>query len=453
MPAVNIVFIGASYLFNHRVFRDFMLIPELEGSTITIYDIKKEPLELVTNVCKVMREKTGKNFTIKSTMDIKKALQGADFVLTSYSASTWLADKQVMDICFKYGISHGIGDTVGPSGMIRAFKNVLAMNEITKHMEKICPKAYLVNFTNPMSTVTLSMLRHSRIKGVGLCHAIFGTVKHLSEVYKVPENQVEIYAAGVNHLTWVLDLYINSERKTDTLYKDIINHQLAKKEEDRRKGKAKGKVDWYKKEMLNERRSLEMQLFEKYGCLPIGGDTHNAEFFPFFYDPKTGHGKKYGIKHVDCVKRHKSKMDMQKLLQGWADGKEDPWDLDKFSGEDAHSVILSILLNKKEIHQVNYANNGCIDNLPKGAIIEGPGIFGAGGCKAVNTGSMPSNLASITNNLITIHELTVEAIMKRDKKLAIQALLLDPMIKDFSKVEKLLDELMTSQSKFLPKLY
>src|SRR3989339_869386 len=372
---IKIVFIGASYLFNHRVFKDFVKVPELKGAELVIYDIKQEPIDIVSKVCEIIKYEMNSDIKVSGTTNRKKALQGADFVLSTFNVGVEKADKQVLEVCRRHKISYGIGDTIGPSALIRSFRNIIATLDLCKDMEEYCPEAWLINFSNPMAQITHAIRKYSKIKAIGLCHALFAGEDLVSKTYGVDKNEVQLFAAGVNHLTWVLEAYVKGQSKTKTLYKDTM---------------------------------------------------------AFLYTRK--------------------KDRMKNLLVKWVKGVEKPWDMDKFSGEDAHSIIVSIIANKNRIHQVNILNNGSIKNVPSWATVEAPAIFGGYGYKNVALGNMPNHLASIITNLATIHDYTVDAIVKRDRKLAIQALLLDPLLKEFDTVEKLLDDLLASQKKYIPSI-
>ena len=444
---VKIVFIGASYKFNHRVFKDFVKVPELKGSELVIYDLKQEPIDIVSRVCEIIKHEMNSDIKVSGTTNRKKTLEGADFVLSTFNVGIEPADKAVLDVCMKYKISHGIGDTIGPSALVRSFRNIIATLELCEAMEKHCPNAWLINFSNPMAQLTHAIHKYSKIKAIGLCHAIFAGEDLVSRAYGVEKKEVQLFAAGVNHLTWVLETYVKGQNKTDTLYNDVMAFL-----HNRKKDASISKDDWVKKEQMEEDWKLTMHLFKQYGALLVAGDTHVAEFFPFFFKEGTGHGKRYGFGPTNMKERIKGKLWMKNLLKKWVRGEEKPWDMDKFSGEDAHSIMVSIMTNKSRLHQVNIPNNGSISNVPAWATVEAPAIFGGYGYKNVSLGSMPNHLASIVTNLATIHDYTVDAIVKRDRKLAIQALLLDPLLKEFDTVDNLLDDLLVSQKMYIPKL-
>ncbi|MEI6845802.1 MAG: hypothetical protein WCK36_01995, partial [Candidatus Firestonebacteria bacterium] len=349
--------------------------------------------------------------------------------------------------CNKHKISYGIGDTVGPSALIRSFRNIVATLDLCAAMEKYCPNAFLINFSNPMAQITRAIQKYSKIKAVGLCHALAAGEDLVAKVYGAEKKDVQLFCAGVNHLTWVLETYVKGQSKTETLYKDIMKFLSLKKKET-----GTGKADWVKKEQLQEEWKLTMELFEKYGALLVAGDKHIAEFFPYFYKESTGRGKRYGLAPFNIQKRIDDKLWSKNLLKKWVRGEEKPWDMDKFSGEDAHSIIVSIIANDSHIHQVNIPNNGSISNVPAWATVEAPAIFGGYGYKNIALGKMPEHMAAIVTNLAVIHDYTVDAIVKKDRKLAVQALLLDPLLKEFDTVDQLLNDLLASQKKYLPVL-
>ena len=448
MKKYRIVFVGASYLFCHRVFKDLVKIEELRDSTVVLFDINPEPIKYISAVCRIMNELSGTNIKVEGTTDRKKALAGADFVMLCINVGGELADMEIGNICVKHRIGNTVGDTMGPSALVRSFRNIEALMVIVKDMEKLCPDAWLINFTNPMSQLTSVVQRYSKIKCVGLCHAIGGVEEMVRKVYGAEKKDVNVFAAGTNHFTWVKEVWVKGENKTGAWYDDFISHTTKPKT-----GKKNSK-DWLEQERLHEQWDITAKLFKWYGMMPVAGDHHIVEFFPYFLDPMSKNGRDYGLKQRDFRKAIKQKQDSKKLLKKWISRAEDPWDMDKPSGEEAHNIMMSIIRNKGDINPaVNILNNGSISNLPPDYCLEIPAVFGQFGFKALTLGALPEPDAEVVGKMGAIHKLTADSAMTGDRKLAMKALMLDPLLKDFKNAEVLLEEMLVKQKRYLPRYF
>ncbi|MCY3024684.1 MAG: hypothetical protein NTW87_37405 [Planctomycetota bacterium] len=448
MPATNarptvqhakkFVFIGASYKFNHRVVRDFLLTRRFNGSTFTIVDISPVPLKLVTDLTRRMVKQSGQNVRIEGTLDLDEALTGADFVFPTFSVGgdkAWVKDAA---IAYKYAIVSPVADTIGPAGMIRSLREVPVAVDIAQRLHRHSPRGRIVNFTNPMSVITAAMARHSRVHGiVGLCHAIVGCRDFLAKLYRVEPAHMEVMAAGVNHLTWVMQVLIDGHDQTDQL--DALLGGAAD---------AKGKVADF--EVQHFRYSLE--LWRHYGFLPVSGDHHACEFFAQFTRRGSREVKRLGAKPLSGVIEGRGKL--KAILVDWAYRPEPVPDMEKWSGEDAHSVVLAMLDGDNSRHTVNMSHDGALGRgIAPGALVECVASVDRRGPRGVSLGDLPPVPRAITQRLNAVHDLTVEAAVEGDRKKAIQGLLLDPSVAEFECVPRMVDEYLKEYRKHLPRFW
>ena len=446
MKNYKISFVGASYLFCHRVFKDLTKIEELRDATVVIHDLAEEPIRIVTGVCKIMNRIAGTNIKVVGTTSRKEALKDADFVMICINVGGAGADMEVQKVCRKYGVTYPAGDTIGPSAIVRSMRNIEALLSIAKDMERFCPDAWMINFTNPMSQLTLAVNKYSKIKCVGLCHEI-GKVEDLAaRMYSAEPKNVSVVAAGVNHFTWVLEVWANGQNKTKTFHDDFVKFV-----DKPRTGNRKSR-DWVEQEKLSETWKISRVLFDRFGLLPVGGDRHSSEFFPYYFGKRTGNGKLFGMKEIDFPARAKGRAESKARLESWIAGKEDPWDMDKPSGEEAHHIITSVIRNSCHVNPaVNILNNGCMSNIPDDHCVEVPAVVGQYGIKPLSLGKLPENIAALIGRMGSIYKYTVEAAVTGDKKLVMKALVLDPLLQEYENADKLLNELIESQKKYLPK--
>ena len=202
----KIVLIGAgSHVFARRLITDILSYPELQSGTITLVDIDQERLDLVTAFARKTVEQWGFSTRIEATTDRRKALEGADYVVTSIRVGGIAANKLDIEVPAKYGVRQGIGDTIGPGGVFYGLRHIPAILEICHDMEEICPDAWLINYTNPMAMIMWAVNDYSHVKSVGLCHSVQNTSSELARYIGAPKEEVSYWVAGINHMAWFLE--------------------------------------------------------------------------------------------------------------------------------------------------------------------------------------------------------------------------------------------------------
>src|SRR6267378_1462939 len=211
MARTRICFIvGGSYNWMPKLIGDLALTPDLEG-TIVLQDINPTALEEIEQYGRKALASSGSNFTIETTTELDRGLDGAEFVVVTIT--TGGLDTMGLDLSIpeKYGIYQSVGDTVGPGGLSRALRNVPVLAEIARTMDRVCPDAWLLNLTNPMTVLTRVMSSVSNLKVVGLCHELMGVRGALMRMFGGSVEDYEVRVAGVNHLIWLLDLKIRGQ--------------------------------------------------------------------------------------------------------------------------------------------------------------------------------------------------------------------------------------------------
>jgi len=203
----KIVLIGAgSHVFSRHLITDILTYPKLRDSTISLMDISQENLDPVAAFANKLVRQQGFNTKIEATTSRREALEGADYVFVTISVGgpKWThADSK---IAAKYGVNEGVGDTLGPGGVFYAARHVPPILEICRDMEKICPEAWLMNYTNPMAIISWAVSDYTKIKNVGLCHSVQGTSAELAKYMGIPKEELSYWVAGINHMAWFLKL-------------------------------------------------------------------------------------------------------------------------------------------------------------------------------------------------------------------------------------------------------
>ena len=160
-----------------------------------------------------MADKVGAKATIETTVDRAAALRDADFVVVTISTGGFASMAHDLEIPARYGIRQSVGDTVGPGGISRALRNIPVLVDIARDMERLCPDAWLLNITNPMTCLTRAVARETSIRVVGLCHEVVIMSWFVAIACGVQADDVGFAITGVNHLPWITELSIQRRRR------------------------------------------------------------------------------------------------------------------------------------------------------------------------------------------------------------------------------------------------
>lgn len=438
---------GGSSQWMKSIMKDLFMIEELDGGQIRLVDPKTQHVEAVGAMLKYFNQVKSKNFKIIIESDIHKALNNADFIITSFSPGSMDAFVNDIEIPVKYGIRLPVSMTVGVPGISAAIRTAPVAYEFVEIMEKQCPGAWLFNLTNPMSVVTRAMNMAARkTRVVGLCHefhafyAILDPIFNfnapqdmalLDKIYKwLPEQGYEYTVAGLNHFVWLTELRYKG--------RDMLP-------------KIKEYAKGYDK---SQNHGAKMSLCENFGCLPLPGDRHLIEFFPALCNIQNGWGMKYGVKKTTVDQRiHNIDKSLQ-LVREITAGKE-PKNFWQFSGEEMPMIIKAILSDKFVRGIVNMPNTGQIDELPKNIIVETLADINSDGVSCKKSGKLPRSIEVLCRLHSDIHEMTVESSLKGDRQLLLEAMLLDPSTahSEFSTISTMCDELLKSNRKWLPRFF
>jgi alpha-galactosidase len=420
----KIVIMGAgSVVFSRKLIADIVLTNELNGSTIALCDIDSEGLELTTRLARRLVIETEMDITVESSTEREDVLPGADYVIQTIAIGGREAWEKDLNIPMKYGIVQPVGDSVGPGGVSRVLRILPVVVDICRDMEELCPQAMLINYSNPNSCVCAAAHQYSSIEVVGLCHGLAGTHGNLANYLGVPVEETKVLAAGVNHFNWILDFLVRGEDGLAIL---------------------REKFD---REGVPERMSVSASLFKVFGAFPVPGDVHVAEFLPYFLNQEADRGEKYGL---SLMKAYSQSPEHWAEIKEHLDGDMPVERYLRRSEEEAIDIIAALAGDSNvTFDAVNLPNYGLVANLPEGAILEVPATVGPFGIRGICVGDIPYGIAAILSARIYQQQLTVEAAMSGDRQLALQAMLLDPLVPSVEIAEAMLDELLEAHAEHL----
>lgn len=456
----NITVIGAgSASFGENTLSALMRSEKLKGSTLRLVDRNAQSLDIVHRLASRLNKEWGAGMTITAHAHHKDALEGANFVVSAIEVGPreelWKSD---FEIPLKYGVHQPYAENGGPGGFIHAARNVNPVLEIVRDMEKACPDAWFINFTNPMVRICDLVNRYSKIKVVGLCHQIYAgygmvgvaLAKDLgievpdglegmhADVMQHPLQQqvvhqtvprVDIRAAGTNHFTWILSVH---DRQTGEDLYPLLRKRFF--------------------EVGESFEPLTQRIFQDFGLFPVPGDTHLCEYLPWMSDPVTKPWEKFNIRLYDWELMAGVRDFSLDRLNEMANGNMTLEGLLESDSEGALEMIENIAYAGNHYHlAANLPNQGQISNLPLGAIVETPVHVNGAGIHPVHVGALPEPIAELCRRELTVAQLGIDAVVEGNYDKALQCLLLDPVVRDMHVARNILDDYLKTYKAHLPK--
>ena len=430
----KIVLIGAgSHVFSRHLITDILTYPELRDSTITLMDIAQEPLDFITAFAEKIVKQNGFNTKIRSTTDRFEALEDADYVFMTIRVGEKSNSGDDRRIIAGYGVE-GSPDTVGAGGVFYGLRNGQAILDICHDMEKLCPDAWLMNYTNPMSIISWAISDYTRIKNVGLCHSVPNTSAQLAKYLGVPYNEISYWVAGINHMAWFLELKWRGEDAYPLLREKFKDPALYS---------GKDTDNWQIPDIVRA------EIFKNFGYYVTESSMHMGTYVPYF-KKRPELIKKFklaepGSEQLEAPRREQDEELRQQLQTDY-----------KFplvhSGEYGSIIINSIETGKPSRVNGNVKNNHLITNLPEGCCVEVPCLVDKEGIHPCYVGDLPPQLAALNRTNINVHELAVRGIVEKDKTKLFHAILLDPLtsaILTLDEIREMVDELFKANKKYL----
>jgi alpha-galactosidase len=436
---LKITFLGAgSTIFARNVLGDCMSSEALRECEIALYDIDAQRLKESERILSAINKGKGSYAKIScytGIENIEKALKDASFVVNAiqvggYDPAT-IADFEIPK---KYGLRQTIGDTLGVGGIMRALRTIPVLEQFARIIEKVCPDAWFLNYTNPMSMLTGFMQRYTGVKTVGLCHSVQVCSKHLLESLDMKdklEGRNELIA-GINHMGWLLEI---CDKNGVDLYPEI-----------RRRAKAKNAAEkhW---------DMVRYDYIDKLGYYCTESSEHNAEYNPFYIKSKYPQLiEKFNIPLDEYPRRCVSQ------IEGWKAEYESLTQKEILEHQRSHEyasyIMESIVTGNPYKIGGNVLNTDAnIENLPTQACVEVPCLVDASGIKACQSVKLPVQLAAMNMTHINVHLITIEAAVTKKREHIYHAVMLEPHTAaelSIDDIRAMTDELLAAHKNWLP---
>jgi alpha-galactosidase/6-phospho-beta-glucosidase family protein len=438
---------GGSYQWTPELLADLLGTPSLQGVHLVLEDIDPEPLPKMEALAKKVDDALGAKSTVETTTDQRRALDGADFVIVTISTGGFESMAVDLDVPARHGIRQSVGDSVGPGGISRSLRNVPVLVGVGRDMEEICPEAWLLNITNPMTVLTRSVCRETSVRTVGLCHEVGNWCLDLAIALGKPAEAIRPTVVGVNHLPVVVALDVDGDDGLEILREMVTEAgglAALAPGPDREEAEPFSRLDFVRRHLL------KLTLLERWGALPAAGDRHVAEFLPSVLTEGSGWGAGYNVELTSITQRREHQDGYVADVDAWLAGTKDlqTWQ----SGELPAPVIDSLVTGERREVPVNIPNAGQCPDLPDDAVVESICVVDGEGVRGRDVARAPAPFAELLRRHVAVQELTLEAAITGDRRLAGAAFALDPLAGrgDLRETDAMVDELLAGTARWLP---
>lgn len=438
MATITIIGSG-SLVFTRRLCSDFLLTPALEDCEIRLMDIDATRLRQSRIIVESLVERMGARARVKSTMSQTEAVDGTDYVITTFQAGGLDAFQMDIEIPQKYGIEQCVGDTLGPGGVFRALRTIPVLLELCRNLDALAPDAMLLNYVNPMAMNCWAVDRGTGRPHVGLCHSVQGTSEMLAQWLDVPYDEVNYQCAGINHQAFFTE-FRQGRRDLYPQLKEVVNQ-----------------ADIYGSE------PVRIEMMKHFGYFVTESSGHASEYLPYFRKNRAMVDSQLAPKFTDesrgwydfgrtggylrqCIDR------LQRFQSEFEEVVESPLPTARSHEYGVH-IIEAMETNEPCKVNGNVPNRRLVPGLPDGCCVEVPCLVDSGGIQPCVVEEYPSQLAGLNRTNINVQELVVEAALTGKEDAVHHAVLLDPLsaaVGTMPQLHYMVDEMLEAQSQWLP---
>lgn len=429
----KITFMGAgSTIFAKNVLGDILVTDALRDSEIALFDIDANKLaESAKVINNINNNSNSGRAKITSYLNRREALQGAKYVVNAIQVGGYEPSTVIdFEIPKKYGLRQSIADTIGIGGLFRALRTIPVMLDIASDMQEVCPNATLLNYTNPMASITGAMLKGTAIKTVGLCHSVQDCAKDLLKDLDIKTENLNWKIAGINHMAWLLEISDNDQDIYPLIKEKALEKNKNEKHED----------------------MVRYDMMDRFGYYITESSEHMAEYVPYFI--KSTHPElidKFNIPLDEYIRRCIEQIENWKTL-----GKEiiENKNIEHTRTLEYASYIIEAMETDIPYRiNGNVLNDNLITNLPNNCVVEVTCLVDKNGITPTVVGDLPEQLAALNRTNINTQLLTIEAALSNNKSAIYQAAYLDPHTStelSLEEIRNLCDELIEAHGDMLP---
>jgi len=431
---LKVTLLGAGSGFTKPLFTDILNIEGVDRGIIGLVDIDRKRLDISVKLISHIAERLGKTkWTIEASTNRKDVLKGTDFLISTIEVAGIECVAFDNDIPMKYGISQCIGDTIGPGGIMKGLRTITPLLDILDDAQKLCPEALIMNYTNPMSMITMATSRHIGKPVLGLCHSVQGTSKLLANLAGVPYDEMEWRCGGINHMAWFTTLKHKGKDLYPTLLEMMEDKDVCKRE------------------------PIRLEMMKQFGYFVTESSGHFSEYVPYFRKRKDLIKKYCGRNYLGGARFYatnwpKWRKDADKQRLKMANGKEDI-DLNR-GHEYAADIVEAKWLDRPTLIHASVPNTGLIPNLPLTGVVEVPVMIDREGVTPTYFGPLPEQVASLCRSNMSVFELVVQGVADKDREAIIHAMMVDPLSAAVccpAEIREMTEKLFAAEKKYIPK--
>ncbi|MCF7837216.1 MAG: hypothetical protein K9N49_01155 [Candidatus Marinimicrobia bacterium] len=436
----KISMIGAGSGFTIGIVKELVGHDFFAGWQFCMMDLSDENLDLLGAKIAPILAGAKHDLDVRRTTSLEEALSGADYVVTSCELRRYVNWAKDLSIPEQFGVYQVQGENGGPGGMIHGMRNIGLFMGILPEMERLCPEAWLLNFTNPMSILCTYFKNHSPVRALGFCHQVHGSFGVVAEMLDMEPGELEVVSAGVNHLNWLFD--VRRRGTATSCLPEFIERVRASKY-------------WRERFPNVPEQNWTLEVLNTFGMYPIGYDHHICEYMSFFWEPQewAAHGVHSMTEtYTRMAQQTFREVKEQKLLGQQYKAPPFPRDSDHpYYAEKPCQVIVALETNTPTYFDaINIRNNGAVTNLPADVILDVPGLAIGGEVRSVHVGELPPGPLEICRRQTALHEMIVAATVAGDESLVVQALCLTPFVRSITQAKQIWQAYKQEFLEYLP---
>jgi len=424
-PSIKIAYIGGGSRYWARdLMKDLALSGIFDGQ-ISLFDLDYEAAQRNEEIAGHLfsRPEAKGKFKVKAVKRLADCLRNADFVVLSIEPGPTEARYADLVIPEEYGVIQPVGDSTGPGGILRGLRAVPVYADYAAKIMEYCPKAWVINYTNPMTLCTRALYAvDPGIQAFGCCHEVFGTQWKLARLARewfdrtdIQRQDIKVDVNGINHFTWVTEARWQGEDLLPRLQEHLSDPDQFKD----RSAASKKRVK--EKKYFGGEGLVAFDLFRRFDALGAAGDRHLVEFVPWYArDLKTLH--RWGVVCTPYEHRIGRAQKPDSAPDSYAQNEINP------SGEEGVKQMAALLGLCDLDTNVNVPNRGQAPDLPMDAVVETNAAFRHQTLTPTTARTLPPAANALVQSVVAVQEMTLEAALDRDLDRAFQALLCDPLV-------------------------
>jgi alpha-galactosidase len=437
---MKVAFIGAgSVTFTRRLVQDILTVPEFNETEIALMDIDKSNLDLIYMVLDRDIKANGlSKVRLTKTLNQREAIKGSKYIFCCARVGLLEAFAMDVEIPMKYGVNQCVGDTLCAGGIMYGQRTIPVILDICKDIREVAePNALFLNYSNPNAMNTWAANTYGGVQTVGLCHGVQHGHSQIAAVLGLPQSEVDIICAGINHQTWYIQVRHKGKDMRGKLLEEFKKHPEYKVQE-----------------------KVRIDILERFGVYSTESNGHLSEYLSWYrkrpeeIDQWIDYSSWINGESAGYLREcREARVRFEAEAKEYTTGDSPKYTADKRSTEHGSHILEGLETGRVYRGHFNVINKGAISNLPADSVVEVPGYVDGNGISIPLVGELPLGCAAICNQSISVQRLAVEAAIHGDVSLLKQAMLMDPLtgaVCNPPEVWALTDEMLKAESQWLP---